>query len=66
MRPEEREQLLAAFALGTLSEPDGAVVRDLVRSDPAAADELAVVLAAHDSDARGKVAALEERQTQGG
>jgi anti-sigma factor RsiW len=41
VRPEEREQLLAAFALGTLSEPDGAVVRDLVRSDPAAADELA-------------------------
>lgn len=41
MRPEEREELLTAYALGTLSEPDAAVVRDLVRSDSAAAEELA-------------------------
>lgn len=39
--PEEREELLAAYALGTLGGPDAAAVRDLVRSDRAAADELA-------------------------
>ena len=41
MRAEEREELLTAYALGTLSEPDATVVRDLVRSDAAAAAELA-------------------------
>ncbi len=41
MKVEEREELLTAYALGTLSEPDAAAVRDLVRSDPAAASELA-------------------------
>lgn len=41
MRPEEREELLTAYALGTLSEPDTAAVRDLVRSDGDAAEELA-------------------------
>ncbi len=41
MRVEEREELLTAYALGTLSEPDAAAVRDLVRSDTAAAAELA-------------------------
>ncbi|HJM88278.1 MAG TPA: anti-sigma factor [Dehalococcoidia bacterium] len=41
MKPEEREELLSAYALGTLSEPDTAVVRDLVRSDGDAAEELA-------------------------
>lgn len=40
MRREEREELLTAYALGTLSEPDTAVVRDLVRSDREAAAEL--------------------------
>ncbi len=40
MRPEEREELLTAYALGTLSEPDAAVVRELVRSDSSAAAEL--------------------------
>ena len=41
MRAEEREQLLTAYALGTLSEPDAAAVSDLVRSDSTAAAELA-------------------------
>ena len=41
MKPEEREELLTAYALGTLSEPDTAAVRDLVRSDGDAAEELA-------------------------
>ncbi|HJM75708.1 MAG TPA: anti-sigma factor [Dehalococcoidia bacterium] len=41
MRPEEREELFTAYALGTLSEHDSATVRDLVRSDRKAADELA-------------------------
>ena len=41
MKPEEREELLTAYALGTLSEPDTVAVRDLVRSDGAAAEELA-------------------------
>jgi anti-sigma-K factor RskA len=38
--PEEREELLAAYALGTLSRPDAQAVEDLVRSDRAAADDL--------------------------
>lgn len=41
MRTEEREELFTAYALGTLSEHDAATVRDLVRSDRAAAEELA-------------------------
>jgi len=41
VRPEEREELFTAYALGTLSEHDAATVRELVRSDRKAADELA-------------------------
>ena len=41
MKPEEREELLTAYALDTLSEPDAAAVSDLVRTDSAAAEELA-------------------------
>ncbi|MDA0301378.1 MAG: hypothetical protein O2822_02525 [Chloroflexi bacterium] len=37
MTPEEREELLAAHALGTLSAPDAADVEQLIRSDPTAA-----------------------------
>lgn len=40
MTPEEREELLAAYALGTLPAADAAAVEDLVRSDPAAAVDL--------------------------
>src|SRR2546428_13956457 len=40
MTPEEREQLLAAYALGTLPGPEAAEVEALVRSDSAAAREL--------------------------
>jgi anti-sigma-K factor RskA len=39
--PEEREELLAAYALGTLSAPDARAVEELVRSDSAAAADLA-------------------------
>lgn len=41
MTPEEREELLTAYALGTLSAPDAAAVRDLVRRDRGAAAQLA-------------------------
>ncbi len=41
MRPEERDDLLAAYALGTLGGPDAAAVEDLVRADPSAAQQLA-------------------------
>ena len=41
MRPEERDELLAAYALGSLSGPDAAAVEDLVRADPGAARQLA-------------------------
>ncbi|MEE8337533.1 MAG: anti-sigma factor [Dehalococcoidia bacterium] len=41
MRAEEREELLTAYALETLSEHDAAAVHDLVRSDRSAAEELA-------------------------
>jgi anti-sigma-K factor RskA len=41
LTPEEREDLLAAYALGTLSAPDAAAVEQLVRSDSAAASDLA-------------------------
>ncbi len=40
MTPEEREELLAAYALGTLSRPDAQAVEDLVQSDRGAADAL--------------------------
>jgi hypothetical protein len=40
MTPEERESLLASYALGTLSAPDIEDVERLLRSDPAAADEM--------------------------
>lgn len=40
MTPEEREELLAAYALGTLPAPDAAAVEDLVQSDRAAAADL--------------------------
>lgn len=39
MTPEEREALLAAHALGTLSEPDARDAERLVRNDPSAAAE---------------------------
>jgi anti-sigma-K factor RskA len=38
--PEEREELLAAYALGTLPAPDAAAVEDLVHSDRSAAADL--------------------------
>jgi anti-sigma-K factor RskA len=40
MSPEEREALLASFALGTLSAPDAADAERLIRSDPSAAAEV--------------------------
>jgi len=39
--PEERQELLAGYALGTLSEPDERAAERLVRSDTDAAAELA-------------------------
>lgn len=41
MTPEERQELLAGYALGTLSEPDTRAAERLVRSDGDAAAELA-------------------------
>ena len=41
MRPEEREELLAAYALGALSGPEARAVEALVRDDPSAAEQLA-------------------------
>lgn len=41
MTPEEREELLAAYALGTLPGAEAAQVEELVRSDRAAAEALA-------------------------
>lgn len=41
MRPEEREELLAAYALGALSGPEASAVEALVRDDPSAAEQLA-------------------------
>lgn len=41
MRPEERDELLAAYALGALSGPEAAAVESLVREDPTAAEQLA-------------------------
>jgi hypothetical protein len=41
MTPEEREELLAAYALGTLRGPEAAEVEELVRYDRAAARDLA-------------------------
>lgn len=41
MTPEEREALLASYALGTLSAPDVSDVERLIQSDPTAADEVA-------------------------
>ena len=40
LTPEEREELLAAYALGTLPAAEAATVEDLVRSDRAAAADL--------------------------
>lgn len=40
MTPEEREELLAGYALGTLSRPDIEAAETLVRTDSAAAAEL--------------------------
>ena len=40
MTPEEREELLTAYALGTLSGQDAAAVEHLIRSDSAAAADL--------------------------
>jgi len=39
--PEEREELLAAYALGTLPDQEAADVEALVRADPSAAADLA-------------------------
>ncbi len=39
MTPEEREELLAAHALGTLSAPDAVDADHLIRTDPAAATQ---------------------------
>jgi anti-sigma factor RsiW len=39
--PEERDDLLAAYALGTLSGPDAAAVEQLIRGDSGARHELA-------------------------
>ena len=39
MTPEERETLLAGYALGTLSAPDALDAERLIRSDPDAAEE---------------------------
>ncbi|MSQ35848.1 MAG: hypothetical protein EXR63_01710 [Dehalococcoidia bacterium] len=41
MTPDERDDLLAAYALGTLSGTDAAVVEELMRADGAARVELA-------------------------
>jgi hypothetical protein len=41
MRPEEREELLAAYALDALSGPEAIAVEALVRDDPSAAEQLA-------------------------
>ena len=41
MTPEEREALLASYALGTLSAPDVADAERLIQSDATAADEVA-------------------------
>ena len=41
MRPEEREELLAAYALDALSGPEADEVEALVASDPEAAEQLA-------------------------
>jgi anti-sigma-K factor RskA len=41
MTPEEREELLAAYALGTLHGPEAAEVEELVRVDGTAARDLA-------------------------
>ena len=41
MTPEEREELLAAYALGTLPDQEAADVEALVRADPSAAADLA-------------------------
>ena len=41
MTPEERHELLAGYALGSLSEPDARAAERLVRSDADAATELA-------------------------
>ncbi|MPZ98163.1 MAG: hypothetical protein GEU80_02315 [Dehalococcoidia bacterium] len=41
MRADEREELLTAYALGTLSAPDAEDVEELLRTDPAASAELA-------------------------
>ena len=40
MTPEEREELLASYALGTLNGPDAAEVEALVRSDASVAEQL--------------------------
>jgi len=42
--PEEREELLAAYALGTLPDQEAADVEALVRADPSAATDLAALV----------------------
>jgi len=41
VRPDEREELLAGYALGTLSAPDATDVESLVATDSTAAEDLA-------------------------
>ena len=41
MTPQEREELLAAYALGGLSSAEASTVENLARNDPGAARELA-------------------------
>lgn len=41
MTPEEREELLMSYALGTLRGPEAAAVEELVRTDRTAGEELA-------------------------
>ena len=41
MTPEERDELLTAYALGTLPGPEAAAVEELVRRDSTAARDLA-------------------------
>ncbi len=76
MTPEEREELLAAYALGTLSRPDAQAVEDLVQSDRGAADALrsyhevvdlialSVPLRRADPALRGRVMEAARRETR--
>ena len=60
MTPEEREELLAAYALGTLSAPDAAAVEQLVRSDSASPDDARTFLSAAAATVARRLSFLEE------